>query len=1017
MITKRRAMWVGAVFAMLTTVWGIRAHFRSAPQPAISFQTVKVFEDGWYHFKTDDGILVWYLGTLKPAPDPLYDQLFYSFTDDGWFYTTNTDPWLAALELIDAGFVLDGLDNDEVYLAYIDAKGGTVPDGKLIAGLSTWRDLDATAFESVPGDLETYLRGVTWFESGGGLPGPGGSGSCCEWVEIPNCEIICCNAAGEPERSDGKGVPETAPTGGDCELLDHLLCHECVECCQSPQYCCGGTCTSLPYCCNGQPCPYPCCGGQCLPGPVCCRPDNDPAYTCQAGEVCCGTDDCRRPPEESCCNGERCLGVCCFDSTLDRLACKGPGVCCGGDDHGDFCPTGQECCPESAERDCCPQGQECCGTECCFASQSCMACGCCPENHSCCGDECYDPLTETCCADIIYPGRGTCCEEEAATQPFCPGENAVCCASSTQSCCAEGLACCEFGCRDLETEHCCNGEPCSILDDTCCEDGCHSGQGTCCPPAAPGPFCSQGEHCCPAGAGRDCCPSGRDCCGAECCISGVETCCGNSICCDFGSDPCVRTCCENVTTGAIGCNSDDLAMPCSFANVPATIGYCPGPSVTHTIQLCNNGECSETYQITKDAQPPAGFVIALDQSFFTIAAGACVDVPIRIGVNISIDTAITTTLTITADAEGVGDDCGPLSTQTCTASTLVLAMVDLDFGSVPDYKEAGSATAPGGFLCVNDDDDDNNGTPDKDDASPTPGEDDLMPLSIFADGAQAGTLTLSAVAGGNRIKLYESADRSNPVALPKSWDLLGLPKNFATTLYVEGVEASLVTKDVELLLETLHQTGTSCEDRVKITVFTIHPANVDATNPTATKVRYHVDPHGFTLDSAEFTAPGTTDTGVDLPTDFFFTYDQSNLVTGENTIDLSASKSGATCTAEVIATRNLTHAPPSGTLSETALIRIALDQTTAVTIPVLHEMFAKFAFVCYSVPTVPGSKTLWFGEAHVNITTQESSEIPTGIAAWTEILSLRDSSGTLLTQAMIPVTDPTMPSQGPNFQM
>ena len=100
---------------------------------------------------------------------------------------------------------------------------------------------------------------------------------------------------------------------------------------------------------------------------------------------------------------------------------------------------------------------------------------------------------------------------------------------------------------------------------------------------------------------------------------------------------------------------------------------------------------------------------------------------------------------------------------------LTVVQVDLDFGGVPDNDE----TDPGGFLCLNDDDDNGNGVPDKDEPGPTAGENDLKALTVSIDPALTGTVTLSAIAGATKIKLYENADRSNPVTLPKVWTVPG----------------------------------------------------------------------------------------------------------------------------------------------------------------------------------------------------------------------------------------------------
>ncbi len=87
-----------------------------------------------------------------------------------------------------------------------------------------------------------------------------------------------------------------------------------------------------------------------------------------------------------------------------------------------------------------------------------------------------------------------------------------------------------------------------------------------------------------------------------------------------------------------------------------------------------------------------------------------------------------------------------------------------------------------------------------------------------------GTLRLSAPAGGNRIRVYENADRTEPVTLPASWALGSEPE----TLYVEGVVVSSTVRDVELELRFTPSGGNGvCSDIVKLTVVQV---DLDAAN-------------------------------------------------------------------------------------------------------------------------------------------------------------------------------------------
>jgi len=61
--------------------------------------------------------------------------------------------------------------------------------------------------------------------------------------------------------------------------------------------------------------------------------------------------------------------------------------------------------------------------------------------------------------------------------------------------------------------------------------------------------------------------------------------------------------------------------------------------------------------------------------------------------------------------------------------------------------------------------------------------------------ALPGIATLSAIEGGNRIRLWQNANRTGPIALPIEWKN-GAP--ISQTLYVEGITNSAAARDVEL---------------------------------------------------------------------------------------------------------------------------------------------------------------------------------------------------------------------------
>jgi hypothetical protein len=196
----------------------------------------------------------------------------------------------------------------------------------------------------------------------------------------------------------------------------------------------------------------------------------------------------------------------------------------------------------------------------------------------------------------------------------------------------------------------------------------------------------------------------------------------------------------------------------------------------------------------------------------------------------------------------------------------------------------------------------------------------------------------------------------------------------------------------------------------------VRVANIDATDPHAAKINYFTHPGGALVDSVTFSAPGASGSLTNVVGDFFFTFDQSDLPTGASILQLDYTVGGSTCSpVHTTATRTWAKAPPQGNAVEVALFKISLEEGI-FTIPVQHEIFGQFHFICYSANVVLGSKTLWVGLALVNIRTEESTEFPTEIAAWNESHLYSDTAGDHLEQIMPLVTGPTFPPQGPYFR-
>lgn len=85
-------------------------------------------------------------------------------------------------------------------------------------------------------------------------------------------------------------------------------------------------------------------------------------------------------------------------------------------------------------------------------------------------------------------------------------------------------------------------------------------------------------------------------------------------------------------------------------------------------------------------------------------------------------------------------------------------------------------------------------------------------------GLESGTLTLEAVAGGSKIKVWSSVTEGEEVALPVTWTLG--TDTIPSTLYIEGKELSGSSpRDITLRL-TYAASGQACQDEIALTVVT-----------------------------------------------------------------------------------------------------------------------------------------------------------------------------------------------------
>jgi len=157
-----------------------------------------------------------------------------------------------------------------------------------------------------------------------------------------------------------------------------------------------------------------------------------------------------------------------------------------------------------------------------------------------------------------------------------------------------------------------------------------------------------------------------------------------------------------------------------------------------------------------------------------------------------------------------GCDTGSLDHNDDVYFTVV--RVNMGMTGVWDDEE----TCKGGYIALNDDDDNNNCIADRDDTGTVNGEDDLVEITL--DKVQPETLTgevtLKVLSGGSNIKVWTTSTKGTEITLPKTYSTpADLPKN----LYVEGYSASGSVRDVTLALE-FTVGGQTFDDRIKATV-------------------------------------------------------------------------------------------------------------------------------------------------------------------------------------------------------
>jgi hypothetical protein len=170
------------------------------------------------------------------------------------------------------------------------------------------------------------------------------------------------------------------------------------------------------------------------------------------------------------------------------------------------------------------------------------------------------------------------------------------------------------------------------------------------------------------------------------------------------------------------------------------------------------------------------------------------------------------------------DPCGNGDFMVMDAVRVTAVQVNMEMDGVYHANK----TNQGGFIALNDDDDDENQVEDRLQTWPVPGEDNLVAITInrVLPETLTGTVTLRLSAGSaGGIRIWDNSTRDGgQISLPVNYDT---PADLPRTLYVEGYTVSTGVRNYELALEYTRGVQTF-SDKIKITVVAVARPVVDA---------------------------------------------------------------------------------------------------------------------------------------------------------------------------------------------
>ena len=198
-----------------------------------------------------------------------------------------------------------------------------------------------------------------------------------------------------------------------------------------------------------------------------------------------------------------------------------------------------------------------------------------------------------------------------------------------------------------------------------------------------------------------------------------------------------------------------------------------------------------------------------------------------------------------------------------------------------------------------------------------------------------------------------------------------------------------------------NSTGGNIEEISDIAVIDIQAISAEASdNIGPSIISYEIMPASVTIPSVEFNAPGITETKINVSGNFSFTYNQADLLNGQNPISLYY----LGCSNNFSVTKTGISQGPSEDIS---IAWMPADQgLPPVPYAIAHQITAeRYYRIEYDLPLIEGSYDLVIGSTDTKVEADASVVIGLAIEKHRYV----DSSETYLNTQMDIVTEPTIP--------